>query len=184
MSPTVSKQVQLTIEGTTVPSIIIVTSHYSWTRYCLIIIEPDIVVQIASTAAEGSYLTTGTNFSLICIVNGTAKLRSDLTFEWMHFNGTDHDIIEKVRANSRELHFEPLKLSDAGEYTCTVNISSSLLNSNLIINSVLAYTILITGKLICQKKAVLYIFCSSNHRTSAYCDCYSINATNISWVIS
>jgi hypothetical protein len=34
MSPTVSKQVQLTIEGT---SIIIIMSHYSWTLYyCLI----------------------------------------------------------------------------------------------------------------------------------------------------
>jgi dihydroxyacetone kinase DhaKLM complex PTS-EIIA-like component DhaM len=104
------------------------------------------VVHIASTT-EGPNLTAGTNFSLICIANGTANLRSasDLSYEWMYFNGAN---LEKVGTNSRKLHFSPLKLSDAGEYTCTMNISSSLLNSNLMINSILPYTILITGKLV------------------------------------
>ena len=102
------------------------------------------MVQIASTF-EGRYFTTGTNFSLICIINGTEKLRSELTFEWMHFNGT---VLEKAGTNSRDLHFSPLKLSDAGEYTCTVNISSSLLKTNLIINSMSDYPILIIGKLV------------------------------------
>ena len=108
-------------------------------------LEPDVVVQIASTI-EDQDLTTGTNLSLMCIVNGTAKLRSELTFEWMHFNGTDQ--VEKAGTNSRELHFSLLKLSDAGEYTCTVNISSSLLNTNLTINSTSEYSILIIGKLV------------------------------------
>ena len=111
--------------------------------YCLLI-DPDITVEIVSTI-EGRNLTIGTNFSLICIVNGTAKLRSESSFEWMHFNGTD---LKEAGTNSRELHFLPLKLSDAGEYMCIVNISSSLLNTNLIINSMLPYPIRITGKLI------------------------------------
>ena len=107
-------------------------------------LEPDVVVQIASTF-EGQYFTTGTNHSLMCIVNGTAMLRSELTFEWMHSNGTD---LEKAGTNSRDLHFSPLKLSDAGEYTCTVNISSSLLKTNLIINSMSKYSVQIIGKLV------------------------------------
>ena len=144
MTPTKSEQVQLTIEGTTLPIIILSHTIHEWTLLIALYLEPSIVVQIASTT-EGQYFATGTNFSLICIVNGTEKLRSELTFEWTHFNGAD---LEKAGTNSKELHFSPLMLSDAGEYTCTVNISSSLLNTNLTINSTLEYSILIIGKLV------------------------------------
>ena len=107
-------------------------------------LDPNIVVQIVS-AIESHSLMTGTNFSLNCTVNGTAKLRPKLSYEWMHFNGTD---LEETGTNSSKLLFSPLKLSDAGEYMCTVNISSNLLNTNLIINSTYPYPIRISGKLI------------------------------------
>ena len=144
MSPTVSRHVQLTIEGTTIP-IIISLSHNAQTLYCCLI-DPNIVVQIVSTT-EGHSLMAGTNFSLICTVNGTAKLRAELIFEWMHFNGTD---LEEAGTDSSKLHFSPLKLSNAGEYMCTVNISSSLLNSNLIINSTFPCPVQVFGKLVCM----------------------------------
>lgn len=110
----------------------------------IIIIDPNIVVQIVS-AIEGHSLMTGTNFSLNCTVNGTAKLRPELSYEWMHFNGTD---FKRAGTNSSELLFPSLRLSDAGEYMCTVNISSNLLNTNPIINSTYPYPIRISGKLV------------------------------------
>ena len=103
------------------------------------------MVQIDPTI-EDDILTTGTNFSLICNVYGTAKLRPELSFEWTYYNnGTD---LEVVKTNSNELGFSPLKLSDAGAYTCRVSINSSLLNSNLTISSTLPHPVKVFGKLV------------------------------------
>jgi hypothetical protein len=106
-------------------------------------LEPDIVVQIASTF-EGHNLTAGTNFSLICIVDGIIKLRPELSFEWIHFNGTDFD---EINVTSNAIHFSPLKLSEAGNYMCQVNIRSSLLRSDLSFMSMPPYSVRAIGKL-------------------------------------
>ena len=105
------------------------------------------MVQIISPQAtpECYNLTTATNYSLICTIDGAANLRPQLTYEWSHFNGTE---FEEVGTHSSELHFSPVKLSEAGEYICTVNISSSLLNSDLIISGAFACPIQAFGKLI------------------------------------
>ena len=114
------------------------------------IIDPDIMVQILSTI--GCYnLTAGTNFSLICSVDGITSLRPQLDFEWMQFDGMNS---RRVGTNSSELHFSSLKLSDAGEYMCTVNISSSLLNSDKSIMSELPCPIRVIGKLLDVVQAV------------------------------
>jgi hypothetical protein len=101
------------------------------------------VVRIASTV-ENQNLTAGTNFSLICNVDDIAKFRAELGFEWIHFNGTD---FEEVNVISNEIHFSPLKLSEAGNYMCQVNIRSSLLRSNLSFMSMPPYTVRAIGKL-------------------------------------
>ena len=100
-------------------------------------------MQITSTI-EGHNLTAGTNFSLICTVDGTAKLRPKLSFQWIYFNGTD---VKETGTNSSRLHFSSLKLSEAGEYMCQVNIRSSLLKSDLNMISMLPYPVRVFGKL-------------------------------------
>ena len=94
--------------------------------YCHILLDPDIMVQIASTIIEGDHhnLTAGTSFSLICMIDNITEIRPEFTFEWMHSNVIDSmSVINQT--NSSELHFSSLKLSDAGEYMCQVNIISS-----------------------------------------------------------
>lgn len=110
----------------------------------VLLLDPDIMVQITSTA-DGHNLTTGSNVSLTCTVDGTTQLKPELNFEWVHSNGFDQ--FETVRTNSNRLNFPLLKLSDAGEYMCTVNISSSLLNANLSMDSI-SYAIRIFGKFV------------------------------------
>lgn len=107
-------------------------------------LDPDIVVQITSTT-EGHNLTAGTNLSLICNFDGTTHLRPELSFEWMHFDGMDS---KRAGSNSSRLNFPSLKLSEAGEYECQVNIRSHLLNSDLTIMSVFPYPIRVIGKLL------------------------------------
>lgn len=89
-------------------------------------------------------MTAGTNFSLFCTIAGAAKLRLELSFEWMHFNGTN---LERAGENSSRLCFKSLKLSDAGEYMCQVDIRSSLFRSDLTITSMLPYPVRVIGKL-------------------------------------
>ena len=107
--------------------------------HCL---EPDVMVQITSTV-EGINLTAGTNFSLNCNVDGAINLRPQLSYEWIHFDGMDY---MTVGTNSSRLTFPSLKLSDAGEYMCTVNISSSLLNSDLTKMSMLPHPVRVYSK--------------------------------------
>lgn len=101
------------------------------------------MVQITSTI-EGHNLTAGTNFSLICTISGTAKLRTTLSYQWLHSNGNDFN---EIGTNSSRLHFSSLKLSEAGEYMCQVNIISSLLRSDLNITSMPLYPVRTIGKL-------------------------------------
>ena len=101
------------------------------------------MVQITSTV-EGHNLTAGINFSLFCTIDGAAKLRPELSFEWLHFNGTNS---KRAGSNFSKLNFPSLKLSEAGEYICQVNIRSHLLNSDLTIMSMFSYPVRVTGKL-------------------------------------
>lgn len=73
-------------------------------------------------------LTVGSNHTLLCVIEGLNDLIPANIYQWTHFNGNECQV---VGGNSQILFFPYLRLSDAGEYTCTVNISSLLLNSDI-----------------------------------------------------
>ena len=142
------------------------------------------MVQIASTIIEGDHhnLTAGTSFSLICMIDNITEIRPEFTFEWMHSNVIDSmSVINQT--NSSELHFSSLKLSDAGEYMCQVNIISSFLSSDLTLMSILSYPVRVIGKFyasVCKFLVTL----PNQHSTSSCCDCNSIISTYFCWIIS
>ncbi len=63
----------------------------------------------------------GQNYSLTCAINGVESLTNVIKTEYQWHK--DENI-----SSSPTLNFTPLTLNDSGTYTCTVNITSPLLN--------------------------------------------------------
>ncbi len=76
----------------------------------------------AEVTSSGS-LTAGQNFSLTCSVGVPQSLNATITYIWTR-GGT------QVGAYS-VLSFNPLLLSNSGQYVCTVMVTSDLLDSPL-----------------------------------------------------
>ena len=68
-------------------------------------------------------LTAGQNYSLTCSVNVPQSLNATIIYVWTR-GGTQvgTDFI---------LNFSPLVLTNSGQYMCTANVTSDLLNSTL-----------------------------------------------------
>ena len=89
---------------------------------------PAISVQIT---ASGPPLLGQNSYSLTCGVTGAENLNPSITYQWTKNNGT-----LAVGADPHVLSFSPLRLSDAGRYTCQATVSSPYLNNNItMINS-------------------------------------------------
>ena len=68
-------------------------------------------------------------YSLTCGVSGTEHLSPSITYQWTKDNGTLTQT--QVGTNSLLLSFSPLRLSDAGQYTCQATVSSPYLNNDI-----------------------------------------------------
>ena len=66
-------------------------------------------------------------YSLTCVVNGAENLNA--VYQWTKNNGTQTQI--QVGADPAVLSFSSLKLSNAGQYTCNVTVSSLHLNNDI-----------------------------------------------------
>jgi hypothetical protein len=88
------------------------------------------VVEIHNTTS-GESLDLGEEYNLTCVVIGADKLNPVLSYGWTQ-NGSRLEIVdEKINI----LSFSPFRLSDAGNYCCTVNISSQYINKDIVIES-------------------------------------------------
>ena len=68
--------------------------------------------------SEAGALIVGRNYTFSCSVQGGEKLAGKTVFVWMNSTG---NVIATVDA----LHFQSLRLSDAGQYTCLSTIAGS-----------------------------------------------------------
>ncbi len=81
-------------------------------------IVPELFVDITSTGIS----TERQNYSLMCDINGVEFLKlSYIEYQWEK-DGNNY-------SGSPTLDFSPLTLNDSGTYTCTVTITSPLLNN-------------------------------------------------------
>ena len=87
---------------------------------------PNISVQITTSGAP---LLGQSGYSLTCGVNGAGNLNPTITYQWIKNNGTQAQI--QIGANPKVLSFSPLRLSDAGQYTCQATVSSPYLNDSI-----------------------------------------------------
>ena len=65
-----------------------------------------------------------TGNTLTCDVSGADNLNSTITYQWIRDNGST-----QISVGTNSNTFSPLRLSDAGDYTC--NISSILLDNSV-----------------------------------------------------
>ena len=67
------------------------------------------------------------DYTLTCGASGAENLNSTITYMWFKNNGTQ----VQLGTTSKKLSFFPLKLSDAGRYTCQANVSSGYLSRDI-----------------------------------------------------
>ena len=79
--------------------------------------------------------------TLSCDISGTDNLNPTITYRWTR-NG---DPVTVPDSSSNTFNFSPLRLSQAGVYTCHVTVSSSLLNQNSIADAGNTQTVIIQG---------------------------------------
>ncbi len=85
---------------------------------------------------SSGFLTAGQNYSLTCSVNIPQSLNATITYYMWTIN---HALLSPTReievGTGSCLSFSPLRLSDSGQYVCTVNVTSDLLSSPLTVES-------------------------------------------------
>ena len=102
----------------------------------ILFLAPAISVQITTSGA----LTLGQNgYSLTCGVIGAENLTPSIIYRWTKNNGT-HTHIQVGPTHS----FSPLRLSDAGQYSCQATVSSFLLSNDITIT--VSWNIMFQGK--------------------------------------
>ena len=99
---------------------------FSLTLFFLCYPAPDIVAQVTPS---GNLMLGKSGYSLSCRVSGTDDLDPFLTYQWTKKNGTQIQI--QLGPDPNILSFSPLRLSDAGEYSCQVNVSSYYLSNDI-----------------------------------------------------
>ena len=118
----------------------------------IITVAPEITIIV--TANFNTPLMVGqTGNTLTCGVSGDEKLNVTITFQWTRYNGSTSTQVGTELMKS--LPLSPLRLSDAGNYSCSVTGISTLL-----INPVTAENI---QSVIIQSKHVVFfvvLFCN------------------------
>ena len=77
-------------------------------------------------------------YTLTCDLSGADNLNSTITYQWTRNDGTTRT---QVGTNSNVLSFSSVRLSNAGEYTCTTTIVSALINSDITVSAAHRMTI-------------------------------------------
>ena len=93
-------------------------------RYGALLLFPefspiDVSVQIT---ASGDAVLGQSGYFLICGVTDTGAENTSFTYQWTKNSGT-HTQIDLQVGTDRVLSFSPLRLSDAGRYTCVATVS-------------------------------------------------------------
>ena len=97
-----------------------------------------ISAKVTSSGSGGSLSVGQTDFSLTCQVSGTENLNSPtFTYQWWK----NSRVVAGQQGDTLSLPL--LTLSDAGEYTCSVSVSSSSWGSTVTVNSTNTETVVV-----------------------------------------
>ena len=82
-------------------------------------------MNVVITPSAAGTPTAGETYSLDCSVSGTSNLA---TYQWFDNNGTQ-------LANTSQLQLSPLRVSDAGMYTCRATVEGVMLEGSATVNT-------------------------------------------------
>lgn len=80
---------------------------------------------------SGALLSGHNVYSITCIVNGADNLNPSITYQWTKDNGTRTQI--PVGHIPSVLSLSPLRLFDAGQYTCQATVRSQYLSRDIML---------------------------------------------------
>ena len=81
---------------------------------------------VITAMVSGDTPTVGENYSLTCTVTGADRLNPTITYQWFKNNTMVSGETQST------LSFFSLSLCDAGQYSCDVTVSSTLLSQSII----------------------------------------------------
>ena len=117
-----------------------VTSYFA--THIIIPAVPTITVNVgASITSPTDLFTAGQSYTLSCTANVTGEETLFTTITLIHPSGS----VTSGTGSFLNLSLNPLQVSDAGQYTCNVSVSSPFLNRAR--NSTDTYTISVQGTL-------------------------------------
>ena len=91
---------------------------------------PSVITAQVTRSSSGPLTAGQTGFSLSCDVTGTENLNTPtFTYQWRRNGG----VISGQQGST--LSLSPLTASNAGEYNCSVTVSSTSLSSTVTVNS-------------------------------------------------
>ena len=88
-------------------------------------VVPNVTVQIDN---GGLVPVAGQQYFITCNISGVKVLDPSITYRWIKNNGSTH---MQTGNDSKSLFFSILKLSDAGEYSCQINIHSLYIGEDI-----------------------------------------------------
>ena len=113
--------------------------------YGMFILIYTAVPTLSSEIRSNGVILPGKDFSLNCAISGAESLNPILTYQWIKNNGSGRI---QVGSNMGSLSFSSLRLSDAGQYSCQVTVSSRYLHDVLNVTSA-PFDVCIQGKISC-----------------------------------
>ena len=131
--------------------------HYRPLRQFQIRVHHACVLSSAITVEvilPGDPPAAGQSYSLMCTVTGEDSLNSTINYQW--FKTTPSRT--QVETNSPTLTFDPLVLSDTGQYNCEVTVSSNQLSQDVLITSS-NYEIMFSSKYTSNIRSTLMYTC-------------------------
>ena len=86
-------------------------------------LNSDPSVNVTITPSSEGHQSVGSQFNIACATRGFDHLNPRFDIQWGKISG----LIDDSPQVNASLSFSSLKLSDAGEYTCEVNVTSDYL---------------------------------------------------------
>ena len=116
---------------------------------------PTLTIGVSITSSPTAPFTAGQSYTLTCTaaVTGGETLSTTTTITWIHPSGS----VTSGTGSSLDLSLNPLRVSDAGQYTCNVSVSSPFLTISQSATDM--STINVQGKWVSNKWMSSVLFC-------------------------